>query len=149
MATTPKRDQTDSGEEISDEEDGKKSSETRAQEDLSVSLLDRLRANDPTMTSLDYYQLNQLKGDALIAICDGLGANITLKKLHLSSTAPIDGEKIINSIGDSLLINSTLTYLNLSHYKIGKEAGIRIGHALALNNTLLTLSLYRLSLIHI
>jgi len=105
---------------------------------ISEELLQKIRENDPTLTSLDLGG-NQIGPAEAQALATALKTNITLKSLNLYDNKI--GPAGALAIATALKTNTTLTSLNLGSNQIGTAGAIAIATALKANTTLTSLDL--------
>lgn len=104
-------------------------------------ILKRLEDNDPTLTTLDFLQLQHIYigHEEALALAEVLEKNSTLKTLDLAGRRISDAEAI--AIAKALITNRSLTELNLQENKITDEGAIAIAQALEKNTSLKELKL--------
>lgn len=106
---------------------------------LASDLIDRLKANDPSLTTLNLRD-SLLTHAEVIAIAEGLRVNRTLTTLSLSHCYSL-GDTGAAAIADALAGNATLTTLNLYWINFGAAGATAIANAMKANHTLTTLNI--------
>ena len=101
-------------------------------------ILERLRSNDASITSLDLW-LERIGDERAIVLADILSNNTNVTYLNLADNDI--GEAGAIAIADALRVNTSLTILLLTENKIGKAGAQALAEALKVNPTLRALYL--------
>jgi hypothetical protein len=101
---------------------------------LEEKLLQRLRANDSTLDTLN---LSDIGDKGAKDLSEALKVNSTLVTLSLGDS----GDKGATHLSEALKVNSTLVTLDLTCSSIGDEGAKDLSEALKVNSTLVTLKL--------
>jgi hypothetical protein len=113
---------------------------------LEEKLLQRLRANDSTLVTLELYE-NSIGAEDAKGLSEALKVNSTLVTLHLGDNSIGDeGAKDLSEALKVTKVNSTLVTLNLYKNSIGDEGAKDLSAALKVNSTLVTLNLFKNSI---
>ncbi len=100
--------------------------------------LERLHANDPSLTVLSLYD-NQIGPAGAIALADVLRTNTSLTRLYLDGNQIGDAGAV--ALAEALRTNTSLTTLDLHANQIGPEGTVALAEALKVNTSLTTLDL--------
>ena len=98
--------------------------------------LERLHANDPSLTVLSLYD-NQIGPEGTRALADALITNTSLTELYLSGNRI--GPAGAAALAEALRINTSLTELNLFGNRIGNAGAHALAGALRTNTSLTAL----------
>ena len=101
--------------------------------------LERLHANDPSLTVLSLYD-NQIGPEGTRALADALITNTSLTHLYLSHNQIGPAGAI--ALAEALRTNTSLTTLELYNNQIGPEGAVALAEALKENTSLTKLNLY-------
>ena len=105
---------------------------------FNATLLQRIRDNDPTLTSLDLTH-NKIGVDDARAIAEALKTNTTVKSLDLGwNKIGAAGARVLV---EALQINTTLTSLDLRGNEIGYDGAIVVAWALKTNTSVTSMKL--------
>ena len=110
---------------------------------MNEELIQRIRENDPTLTSIDvqYYDIGP---EGAQALADALQVNKTLTSINLGSNNI--GPEGARDLADALRVNKTLTSIDLGLNGIGFEGAQALADVLTRNTTLTFIDLSGISM---